>query len=155
MIKRVIAVGSPHGDDQIAWRVLEALESCVENRLGIELWVRDRPGLSLLNDFDPAIPTLLVDAADFGGRVGETLLYQHPHKMEPGQAGQLSGHGIGVQSLLDLAQSLGYSLPPLDILAIQIKTVSPMAPMSAELQQRLPDLVATLRSCLTPSSQHI
>lgn len=147
MIKRIIAVGSPHGDDQVAWALVKKLDVTKAKEQGVDILLRDRPGLSLLKDFDPAEPTLLIDAADFGGPIGECRLLDH-QTVRGAVDSHVSGHGIGVQGLLDLAHSLKYPLPRLNIMAIQIASVEPMAPLSEELSSCLPDLFVQLKGFL-------
>ncbi len=148
MIKRIIAVGSPHGDDQVAWALVKKLDVTKAKEQGVDILFRDRPGLSLLKDFDPAEPTLLIDAADFGGRIGECRLLDHQAVQDRSIDSHVSGHGIGVQGLLDLAHSLKHPLPALNIMAIQIQSVEPMTPLSEELTSCLPDLFVQLKRFL-------
>jgi hydrogenase maturation protease len=144
MIQRIIAVGSPHGDDQIGWAVAKSLQCHPLIRAGIDVLYRDRPGLSLFNDLDVHKPTLLIDAADFSGTPGAFLLLA-PNEQAADFAEAIgSSHGYGIQALLALARYLNHPMPSLTVCAIQIMQVGRMQEVSVELTQAVPHICDVL-----------
>ena len=114
----MIGIGSPHGDDAIGLRVAERL---AREGLppGVAVVARDRPGLALLDDLEPAPAAVLVDAVRAGNKPGEVQRVP-PAALTRSRLG--SSHGLRVAETLALAEALGRRLPPIRIVGIEITT---------------------------------
>jgi hydrogenase maturation protease len=111
---RVIGVGSAQGDDgvglAVARRLLaEALPA------DVEVVLRERPGLDLLDDLRAADAAVLVDALR-GAQPGRVRTLA-PQELASGA--HLSSHALGVGAALALADALG-SRPPVRLVGIEI-----------------------------------
>jgi hydrogenase maturation protease len=121
---RILGIGSPSGDDQAGWLVIDALRAAgLENCPDWVIDKLDRPGASLIPLLQDADHVILIDAMQSGGTAG-TL--RHFDRADwPAYLGGLSSHGFGVLAALSLARELG-SLPPrLDLYGIEIASALP------------------------------
>src|SRR5262245_42204459 len=100
---RVLAVGSPHGDDRAGWEVVERL--CRERRPGIEAAVLSEP-LRLMEHLDGCGRLVIVDACRSGAEPGKVVRLNWPDGRLANSAGP-STHGFGVATALALAEALG------------------------------------------------
>lgn len=120
----ILGVGSPSGDDQAGWLVVDALnELGLDAREGVVLAKLDRPGANLVSKFEAAEHVVLVDAMQGGEAVGSVRRFDR--RDWPDYRGGLSSHGFGVAGALALARELG-SLPGrVDLYGIEIGSVNP------------------------------
>ncbi len=110
---RVIGIGSPHGDDAVGLAVAEAVAGGLPE--GVELRVRERPGLDLADDLGDADAVVIVDALPGAGAPGRI------QEVDPARLAarrELSSHGLGVGEALALADALGRR-PRLRVLGIE------------------------------------
>ena len=116
--RRVIGVGSPHGDDRVGWLVVAALRA-TRPPPDWELVALDRPGAALLADLREASQVVLVDAMRSGMTVGRVRVLE-PDEYLRRSTGTLAVHGFGVGEALALAMSLGGLPPSLRVVGIEI-----------------------------------
>ncbi|WP_324781047.1 hydrogenase maturation protease [Thiobacillus sedimenti] len=123
---RILGVGSPAGDDQAGWLVVDALlEAGVGTGERVVVAKLDRPGASLVPHLERCDWLILVDAMQGGGTPGEVRHFDEDDW--PGYARGVSSHGFGVAEALALARALG-SLPPrIDLYGIELGTAMPQA----------------------------
>jgi hydrogenase maturation protein HypF len=141
---RIVAIGSPQGDDQIGWQV--ARELLADEVPGVHTHTVRNP-IELLDVLDGSFESLLiVHACDDGLAPGSVLVQEWCASMaEP--AGR-SSHGPEVHSALQLAGSLG-KLPNRVILCgIQVDRGSERGEVSRSLKQAWSEVVSRLRSLL-------
>lgn len=99
----IAGFGSPHGDDQAGWLLVERLK----RRGGLRAkMVAIREATELLEMLDDCGKLMIVDACRSGGRAGTVMRLQWPDpRIE--QHHSHSTHGLGVWSTLRLAEQLG------------------------------------------------
>jgi hydrogenase maturation protease len=121
---RIFGIGSPSGDDQAGWLVVDALLSeGLRSRGDLRMEKLDRPGANLIPLLEDASWVILVDAMQSGGPPGRI---QHFDQNDwPGYCQRLSSHGFGVLDALSLAQALGNLPPRLDLYGIEMGSVNP------------------------------
>jgi hydrogenase maturation protease len=128
---RVLGIGSPSGDDQAGWLVVDALLAAGWQSTGIDIRKLDRPGAHLISLLDGAAWVLLIDAMQSDEPVGHIRHFGAADW--PAYRTGLSSHGFGVLDALALAQELG-SLPTrLDLYGIEIGTAGPGEQASSEV----------------------
>ena len=105
----ILGIGSPFGDDQLGWRVVEALQDPpLRDRLPpaiVSITACDRPGSRLIDLIHGAEMVVLIDGIQSGHSAG-TLVRIEGEQISP-EAGIISTHGFGVASALGLARALG------------------------------------------------
>jgi hydrogenase maturation protease len=122
---RIIGIGSPSGDDQAGWLVVDALAARADlaQRPDLRIEKLDRPGAALVERLGDADHAILIDAVQSGAAPG-TL-----HRLREGEwagwRGGLSSHGFGVFDALALAQALQALPPRLDVYGIEIASAEP------------------------------
>jgi hydrogenase maturation protease len=139
---RVLGIGSPFGDDQVGWRVAEALlrfPICAEGVLArVSVALCDRPGARLLALAEGAELLVLVDAVQSGARPGTV------HRLDDDAAAiadsLLSGHGFGVASALALGRALGVLSGRVALYGVEIGVDSLLldAPLTPMVEQAVP-----------------
>jgi hydrogenase maturation protease len=121
---RVLGIGSPSGDDQAGWLVVDALLAAgVQGIDGVAVAKLDRPGANLIPLLQEAPWVILIDAMQSGEAAGTVRRFDQQDW--PAYCGGLSSHGLGVPAALALARELG-SLPArLDLYGIEMGSVVP------------------------------
>jgi hydrogenase maturation protease len=113
---RVIGLGSPFGDDQAGWRVIDLLRS--RGLSGVDLIALDRPGQSLITWLPGVDWLILVDAVSSDTPLGG-IIRLDPSRLDETST-SISSHGLHIDEALQLASTLD-SLPPrVDIYGIQV-----------------------------------
>lgn len=121
---RILAVGSPAGDDRAGWHVADLLR-----RQGIKSIETIQNVDDLLGHLSPDQRVILIDACCSGAAIGSTFRLQWPDPQIADRGG-VSSHGIDIPYVLKLAEALG-RLPRETILyAIEIDSSEPQAAMS-------------------------
>lgn len=136
---RVVGIGSPFGDDQAGWRVIELLRGHLP--AAVDLVALDRPGATLINWMEGVDRLILVDAAEHRGAPGR-VIEVGPATMPPA-AHALSSHGLQLAETLRLAQALDCLPTRVEIYAIEMEDLErdglsePVATAASQLAQRL------------------
>nr|MDJ0864620.1 hydrogenase maturation protease [Myxococcota bacterium] len=107
-MRRVIGIGSPHGDDAAGLLVARHLDAT--DCPGVQVVECGRPVPDLLDALEGAEAALLVDAVRAGGDAGAL------RRLDPGQLARAeasSSHGLGVAHALALHRALGRHEVPL------------------------------------------
>ncbi|MGE0113797.1 MAG: hydrogenase maturation protease [Steroidobacteraceae bacterium] len=122
---RIMGIGSPLGDDQIGWRVIDALRHSEQlQRLSsgtsceISLLTLDRPGPQLIQHLQDADIAILVDAIKSHHTPGAIHRIDNIERIENDM--RVSSHGLGVASALSLARALDALPATLVLYAIEI-----------------------------------
>ena len=105
---RIIGIGSPFGQDQLGWHVLDQLRNDMTeetNTYEIRFIQSDRPGLRLLELIKDTDTAILVDAIDNKNRMGQILKLDRADLLTNENA--LSSHALGVSEALSLGGALG------------------------------------------------
>lgn len=118
---RLIAIGSPHGLDRIAWLVSDEMQArgVLDQFPGgsVEVSQCDRPGSRLVSTLEEADAAILIDAMQAGTEPGTVWrLTLEDLKAQPPL---LSSHDFGVAQALALGKALG-RLPKVVIYAAEI-----------------------------------
>lgn len=129
----VVGLGSPHGDDRVAWRAAEALQS------GRPDWIVRKASSAIdLFDWMESVDRLIViDACRGAGVSGAIMRWRWPAVPLVALRGTGS-HDLGVAEVLQIATRLGTLPPQVDLIGIEIgpcdvgKGLSPVAETSAE-----------------------
>jgi hydrogenase maturation protease len=133
---RVVAVGSPHGDDQAGWQLIERLRQ--EEVPGLEAACVPEP-LGLLDHLEGCEALVLVDACRSGAAPGTIVRLDWPDpRLEA--CGSASTHGFGVARVLALAATLGRLPSRVVILGIEADACRPGAEISPAVTDALESL---------------
>ena len=148
----ILGIGSPAGDDQAGWLVVDALRARgVQTGGAIIIDKLDRPGATLLTLIEQADRAILIDAMQGNGQPGSIRRFDQQDW--PAYRGGLSSHGFGVLDALMLGRALG-SLPPrVDLYGIEIGEVVSGGESGADIRaaaQLLADSLAAELAGLQP-----
>jgi len=138
---RILALGSPHGDDRVAWCVAERLQG---DRLTVQ---KIACPWDLIDHLHSVKKVLILDTCRSGAPVG-TLIRRNEHNLEESWLGYASTHAGSISESLRLARVLGRHFGEATVLAVEIDEpltggeVSPAASdcvrkLEAEVRQTL------------------
>lgn len=138
----IVGVGSPHGDDQIGWRIAEAL--AVDSRPGWSIRTARNPA-ELLAWLDDKVEQLVICDACYGSAsLGELHVWRWP-TAEIQLACASGGHDLSLPSVLELAHELRRLPSCVVICAVEAKQHAPGAGLSFEVAAALPQVVSRIR----------
>jgi hydrogenase maturation protease len=129
-------VGSPHGDDQVSWHVVERLRR--RPFPGIEAVALSNP-VRVLDYLEGCERLILVDACRRGAEPGTVLRLVWPDDRLHEHAG-FSTHGFGVVRVLELADRLHRLPPSIVLIGIEAEACYPTAEISPSVRRALPKL---------------
>ena len=133
---RVLAVGSPHGDDRVGWQVGRRLEACWRGDPRVQVRCLDRPGADLVRHLEGADVALIVDALRSRAPAGHAVEVD-PEQLDGGAAG-ISSHGLGVVRALELAAALGSMPRDVRVLGITVGADPDPVTMGPEVSAAVP-----------------
>ncbi len=113
---RVIGLGSPFGDDQAGWQVVERLRGYLPT--DVDLVKLDRPGSALIRWMQGVEHLILVDAV-VSGAVPGSLIRLTPETVATAQA-HFSTHDLDLAQTLRLAAALGSLPAEVELFGIEI-----------------------------------
>lgn len=128
----VIGVGSPSGDDQAGWRVIDTLHALGVEALGVKLVKLDRPGAMLLTRLEAEDHVIVVDASVSGARAGAIRRIERADW--PRLSAELSSHGFGLAEALTLAERLDMLPARLEVYGIELGHAAPGLPVSEAVE---------------------
>ncbi len=137
---RVVGIGSPHGDDQIGWRLVQEIGSL--EGVSVQSSLIATP-IDLLDTLDGIDLLVLVDACDSGRPPGSVLVRGWPCDCE--EHGRTSSHGLGIASALRLADQLGKLPRRVVLFGVQAGSSRTGDHLSPEVERVLPQIAAQLR----------
>lgn len=143
----VLGLGSPHGDDQAGWQLVELLHR--DTRFSGRC-------LPLASPWDvlPALKTgsevIIVDACVAGVAAG--TIHRWPACELPQDCGvRTSSHGGSLGEVFRLARTLGDELTSVVVYGIELESTAPGAPLSPSVRQAVEELAERLRSMAVSS----
>jgi hydrogenase maturation protease len=148
---RILGIGSPSGDDQAGWLVVDALQDAGLEDVDIDKL--DRPGASLIPLLAGVSHLILIDAMRGGGQAGDIRRFDQQDWPAYGQG--LSSHGIGVLDALLLARELNALPPRIELYGIEIGAAclseTATAPVRHAARQLAGQIAASLALLSLPS----
>ena len=135
----IIGIGSPFGDDQLGWQIVDALEhssSLPASWQSVSFIKADRPGINLLELMRDCDTVIIVDAMKSGAPAG-TIRRFNDAEIEQNDI-PLSSHGFGVAAALTLARALDQM--PKTLVLYGIEADSTDHPESRKIDSAINDL---------------
>jgi hydrogenase maturation protease len=136
----VAGFGSPHGDDQAGWRVVEMLRE----RGGVAARsVAVREATELLELLHGCRKLIIVDGCRGGGRMGSLTRLKWPDPRIDKRHSH-STHGMGVCCALQLAERLGRLPADVEVFGIEIAEWEPGHEITFEVLSAVKELEAAI-----------
>jgi hydrogenase maturation protease len=140
MDKRLfVGIGSPHGDDQVGWLVIDELarQNAGECR-------RVQTPVQLLDWLDGVEELVLCDGVRSAQQVGlvESWTWPTPAIRRVRFQGT---HDLSLPATLELAETLGRLPPKVHIWGVQIGKAAPNTAVSSAIRQRVPEIAQRIR----------
>jgi hydrogenase maturation protease len=142
---RVIGIGSPAGEDQAGWRVVDALRSSgVLDQLprAVDTVSLDRPGARLVHHLAGADTVILIDAIKSGSAPGTIHRIDDIARLDGDRA--LSSHGFGLAAALGLAHALGGLPASLILYGVEIENHAIGSGLSAAVEKAVVTLTCAI-----------
>ncbi|HPE79039.1 MAG TPA: hydrogenase maturation protease [Gammaproteobacteria bacterium] len=141
---RIIGLGSPFGDDQVGWRVIELLQDRLDPQ--VDLVALDRPGAALINWMAGVRRLVIVDALVSGHAPGHTARLTDSDL--DALAGGTSSHQLDLAQTLALAGALDCLPEQVEIYGIEIDALQRTG-LSGAVADSAVTLAKTLAKTLT------
>jgi len=103
---KIIGIGSPFGQDQLGWQVIELLETLMTptEKQHVQLIKTDRPGIQLLALLKNVDIAILIDAIDDSSKTGQIINLDKSQLLL--QNKPFSSHALGVSEALRVGDAL-------------------------------------------------
>jgi hydrogenase maturation protease len=137
----VAGFGSPHGDDQVGWKVLAELARRPHAPARI---VAIHEGTQLIGELDDCRKLILIDACCSGGPVGTISRFRWPDARIRRRHNH-STHGIGLCNALELAERLGRIPRHVEVFGVEIRESQGLGTMSSEVFRAASELEGIIR----------
>jgi hydrogenase maturation protease len=141
----ILALGSPHGDDRVAWHAAERLQT--DRRLAHAVHRIASPW-DLIDYLQSGCKVIILDACLSGAAVGSVIQLAE-HDLEKLGSGGGSTHRGSIVESLRLARALGRRSQNLVVLAVEINEPSSVPEMSEAGRQAARKLEAETRRILS------
>jgi hydrogenase maturation protease len=146
---RVLGVGSPHGDDQVAWKVVEHFRR--KPIPGVDA-IAVREPVRVLDHLEGCQRLVIVDATQSEAEPGTIIRPVWPAP-EMHERSSRSTHGFGVDAVLKLADRLGWLPPSVVLIGIEIAACHPGTEVSPQVNGALPKLYETVLAEVRPKAK--
>lgn len=144
---RIFGIGSPFGDDQAGWKVIDILQNkTLSNHWHLEQC--DRPHLRLLELMQNAQLVILIDAVKSEAKCGQIHCWQDLSDFNLTNS-TISSHGWGLAQTLQLAKTLHCLPEKIIVYGIEIQEIfhgslsQPVQAATQQLAEMISDLVQT------------
>ncbi len=151
MIK-ILGIGSPFGDDQVGWKVVEALKVHMIVHPDIQLMSCDRPGIRLIELMRGGSSIILIDAVKTGQKKGVI------HRLEGEDIQALntvfSTHDIGIAEALQIGSALNELPKHIVLYGIEIDEVEVDSTLSEPVQRAVGAVVLQIKTDCRDGGYH-
>jgi len=141
---KILALGSSHGDDRAAWRVIELLSA---NPDCADWCARLNSPWDILSHLAGGGPVIVVDACK-SGAAGGTIRRWPALELPPDSGSRTSSHGGSLGEAFQLARSLGYDVSHVTVVGIEIESTEPGTSLSPTVDHAVESLACELRDKL-------
>jgi hydrogenase maturation protease len=139
---KIIGVGSPFADDRLGWVAAETLLSlCLADRTEqqVSILSLDRPGPSIISQWQDADAVIIIDAVRSGAEPG-TVQCLDADTIDVSEATS-SSHGFGIASAIEVARALNELPQQIYLCGIEINEMHVGDSLSPIVQKALPELI--------------
>lgn len=140
----ILALGSPHGDDRVAWHVADRLER--DPRFTGTVHKIGSPW-DVIDYFEAGCRVIILDACRSGAPVG-TIVRRTGQTLRETPERTSSTHGGNLAQSLQMARALGRNCNDVLILALEIESTADDREMSPRVLQAASELESEVRSRL-------
>jgi hydrogenase maturation protease len=143
----IAGIGSPHGDDQVGWKVVEVLARRVPADVRV---VAVKAPLGLLDELAGVDRLILVDGCRGGNPPGTIVRLAWPAEAVAMQS-HTSSHGFDLGAVLRLAEALERLPREVVLYAIEVEHCHPGAELGPALARALPEVCHRVLGEASPS----
>lgn len=143
---KVLGIGSPFGDDQAGWRVVDILRECSALKNHVILETHDRPGLGLIELIEGFETVFIIDAMQSGREVG--VIDCVDESALEALDGYFSTHRLGVVEALQLAKALSVLPKKVRVYGVEIGEVVLSDTLSSPIGLAVKELATQLKKTL-------
>jgi hydrogenase maturation protease len=145
---KVLGIGSPFGDDQVGWKVVDALKQQLSMHTNIDLLVsienHDRPGVRLIELMSGAHTVFIIDAIKSNSEIGTIHRFKNHDIFE--LENRLSTHNMGVSEALQLGSALNALPDNIILYGIEIDITVLASTLSQRVESAMDQLVVRLKN---------
>jgi hydrogenase maturation protease len=120
-LPRILALGSPHGNDQAGWLIADLLSEREQLRGHCQKLAHP---WDIVSAFREQSDVIIVDACKSGGAPG-SIHWLPAAQLSDSPVTPTSSHGASVVDALQLADSLGYDISRAVVYAVEVDSTEP------------------------------
>lgn len=137
----ILALGSPHGDDQAAWFVVDRLQQDADVPVRC---LRLSSPWDIVDHVRSGHVAIIIDACRSGAPAG-TVHRIAAHDLPNFHGIETSTHGGSLPDAFELCRTLGYDVSQITIYAVELETVESAGAMSSPVQRAVAQLAREIR----------
>ena len=144
---KILGIGSPFGDDQAGWKVIENLQKHLIHSPHIVLESEDRPGVRLIELMHGFHTVFIIDAVKSGNEVGTIHRFKNDVILDC--QNRFSTHGLSILEAIQLASTLHELPDTLIFYGIEVDTIILDSTLSQRVEEAIKKLVKRLKKEIT------
>jgi hydrogenase maturation protease len=145
---KVLGIGSPFGDDQVGWKVADALKQQISMHANIAPFViienHDRPGGRLIELMSEASTVFIIDAIKSNSEIGTIHRFKNNDIFE--LENRLSTHNMGVSQALQLGKALNALPNNIILYGIEIDIIVLETTLSQQVESAIEQVAVQLKN---------
>ena len=142
---RIFALGSPHGDDRVAWEIADRLSQDPMVRPHVHTLATP---WELVERLEPDCSVIVIDAG-VGSAAPGTVLRLGEHELATAPLARYSTHGGSLAEALQLARSLQKEIRELVVFAVAVQSCEPGAELSESARCAVGDVAGQVQALLS------
>lgn len=147
----VIGLGSPHGDDQLGWLLIDALEKQFSTHNDIEFFRCYGSHAQWMRSYQEFAELIFIDAICSDGLPGTLHQINLADLTGLGFYQTTSSHALNLMESLQLLESIYGKKVHATVYGIEIKASAPTTPVSQLVSDSIPLLVKIISSAILSS----
>ncbi len=141
----IVGLGSPYGDDQLGWLIIDELTKLQTTPSGLTLFKSKNNGSDWFHEINNHQQVIFIDAVLSKEPIG-TIIEITVDNLNKLASNRSSTHSVSLGDSISLAMSLDFLKVPVRIIGISIEQDNHFAKISDELIQIIPKLQQQLSS---------
>lgn len=144
----VAGLGSPHGDDQAGWIVVDRIRPWLPTGMSARKLATPLELVELVDGWQRLV---VIDAAQLGEQPGALRHFRWPFTALTGSV-KHGTHGLGLVEALRLAEALGCLPAQIDLYTVEARDVSAGQGISLAVRDRIGELADIIRHSIRGTS---
>lgn len=144
----IVGIGSPFGDDQVGWLVIDKLEKEFSGSDSISLFKSKGNGTDWFSEINDHQLLIFIDAVMSGKEIGEISEIDINDSTSIPAIPQNTTHSISLADSILMAKNIGMLDIPVRVFGVEAKSGNSLVNISSNVKQSIPELVEKIKASL-------